>query len=364
VGCRRFWNDHSLEWGGLVSVYADASLNWEPNSQLNLPTVKWLWFDRWVSSRPRQSSYSVIGESTGDHAGSGVDEHSRRFAVDSVSALGVYETKGPRLFRHENALFSRSPTNTNDLVLKNSHRKILLATLLVALPVIVISLSYLEDIAESGGGGKIVSFFSDLPRRALLFAAETGYAGIFTLMFLESAAFPIPSEIVLPFAGYLVSKGTLDFWRVLIYSTIAALLGSFVDYYLGLRLGPFLFHTNKVRFVNKEHLRKADAWFQEHGPTTVALLRLVPAARVLISFPAGAYHMNRAKFAGYTLAGCLPWNFILIYLGWWFGSSWDSVVGLFQYVNVAAYVFLVLLIIWIFFKMKTFGAIQDCLRRT
>ncbi len=171
------------------------------------------------------------------------------------------------------------------------------------------------------------------------------------LMLLESAAFPIPSEIILPFAGYLVSKGTLSFWPTVAYSTIAALIGSFVDYYLGLSLGGLLDST-KPRFVNTKHLWRVNDWFSKYGPIAVALFRLVPAARVLISFPAGACRMNKVKFAGYTLAGCLPWNFILIYLGWWFGSSWDSVVEVFRYVNVLAYACLVLLSIWILVKMK------------
>jgi membrane protein DedA with SNARE-associated domain len=209
----------------------------------------------------------------------------------------------------------------------------------------------LEDIAESGGQKGIFSLFGNITQEAILLAAQAGYGGIFTLMLLEAAAFPIPSEIVLPFAGYLVSKGALSFWPTVVITTIAALIGSFVDYYLGLRLGALL-DPAKVRFVNAEHLRRVDDWFKKYGPIAVALLRLVPAARVLISFPAGAYRMNKAKFAGYTLAGCLPWNFILIYMGWLFGSSWDSVVGLFQYVNVLAYACLILLSIWILLKMK------------
>lgn len=227
----------------------------------------------------------------------------------------------------------------------------LLVALLAVLPIIIIMFSYLEDIAESGGQKGLVSLFSNMPQEAILLAAQAGYLGIFMLMLLESAAFPIPSEIVLPFAGYLVSKGTLSFWPTVVCSTIAALIGSFVDYYLGFRLGALL-DSAKPGFVNTEHLWRVNDWFKKYGSIAVALFRLVPAARVLISFPAGACRMNKAKFAAYTLAGCLPWNFILIYLGWWFGSSWDSVIGLFRYVNVLAYACLILLSIWILFKMK------------
>jgi len=231
--------------------------------------------------------------------------------------------------------------------LRDSQRRLLLVGVLVVLAIIIVC-SYLEDIAESGGQKGFVSLFSDMPNVAISLAAQVGYGGVFLLMLLEAAAFPIPSEIVLPFAGYLVSKGALSFWPTVLVSTIAALIGSFVDYYLGF----VLLNSTGPRFVNTEHLRRVNDWFREYGPVAVALFRLVPAARVLISFPAGACRMGKTKFACYTLAGCLPWNMILIYLGWWFGSSWDLVVGAFEYVNVLAYACLILVSIWILLKVK------------
>jgi len=224
---------------------------------------------------------------------------------------------------------------------------------LVIIPVVVVVLSYLEDIVESGETQRgVAALLMSLPQESLRIAVQMGYAGVFALMVLEAAAFPIPSEIVLPFAGYLVSLGKLNFWAVILFSTIAALIGSFVDYYLGLKLGPLLLTPGKLRYVNADRLSRVNVWFNRYGAIAVVSLRLVPGARVLISFPAGAYHMKKSKFSALTLAGCLPWNILLVYLGWWFGSSWDYVVGMFRYVNVVAYLLTIVGIVWLLFRLK------------
>ena len=234
--------------------------------------------------------------------------------------------------------------------MKHWARNTLVAALLI-FPVLFVALSYLEDLAEAGGGEGgaqgVASLVTNLPGNAIVFASHAGYAGIFILMLLEAAALPVPSEIVLPFAGYLVYHGDLSFPTLVVTTTVAALIGSFVDYYLGFKLGRgLLTGKTQIRFVNKEHLVRVENWFNHYGPTAVALFRLMPAARVLISFPAGAYRMSKWKFGLYTLVGCLPWNIFLIYLGWWLGSSWGTVVDAFRYINPVAYVLLILLALW------------------
>ena len=233
-------------------------------------------------------------------------------------------------------------------------RKLLITALLV-LPVIFIALSYLEDLAETGAEGPvggIISSMLNLPQLAINLATAGGYAGIFSLMLLEAAAFPVPSEIILPLAGYLVSRGALEFWLVVAYSTAAAIIGSFIDYFLGWKLGsPFLSGQARVPYIDARHLQRTRGWFERYGPVAVVLFRMVPAARVLISFPAGAYRMSKWKFALYTTAGCLPWNITLVYLGWWLGSSWGEVVGAFRYINVAVYVLLIFLAIWVVWRL-------------
>lgn len=233
-------------------------------------------------------------------------------------------------------------------------RSLLIAALLI-FPVVLVSLSYLEDIAETNdqeGTQGVVSLVTNLPRSAIALASEAGYAGIFILMLMEAAAFPVPSEIILPFGGYLVYQGKLEFLTLVFITTLAALMGSFVDYYLGLKLGSRLLTSkSRIRFVNEEHLQRVENWFNRYGPGAVALFRLLPGARVLISFPAGVYRMSRLRFAAYTLAGCLPWNVTLICLGWWLGSSWNAVVGAFRYINLVAYGLLILLVAWIGWRL-------------
>jgi len=225
----------------------------------------------------------------------------------------------------------------------------LVVTLLLVFPVVLVSISYLEDVAQTNaqeGPEGLVSVLTDLPKNAIALASGAGYTGVFLLMLAEAAAFPIPSEIILPFAGYLVYTGAMEFWSVIAITTIAAMIGSYADYYVGLKLGPRLLTNRVIFFIKEEHLRRAEAWFNRYGPIAVALFRLVPAARVLISFPAGLYRMNRLRFGLYTLAGCLPWNLTLTYLGWWLGSSWDSVVEAFRYINLLAYALLIFIAAW------------------
>jgi membrane protein DedA with SNARE-associated domain len=227
----------------------------------------------------------------------------------------------------------------------------LLIVILLVVPILVVSLSYLEDLAETSAAGTtegLMSFVADVPRRVTALAFQSGYSGIFVLMLLEAAALPVPSELILPFAGYMVYRGYLSFWPVVFWSTFAALIGSFIDYYLGMRVGEALFSgKSKLPFIDATHLQRVGLWFNKYGTVAVTLLRLVPAARVLISFPAGVYRMGKSKFAICTLAGCLPWNIILVYLGWYLGSLWATVLEAFRYVNIVAYALLVLLVVWI-----------------
>jgi membrane protein DedA with SNARE-associated domain len=230
-----------------------------------------------------------------------------------------------------------------------------LIIILLVFPIVVVSMNYLEDVAEAGGKGGaegLMALVAELPNRVIGLASQAGYAGIFALMLLEAAALPVPSELILPFAGYLISRGELDFWLVIFWSTVAALIGSFIDYYLGWRVGDAFFSgKSRLPFIDAAHLRRADVWFTQYGSVAVILLRLVPAARVLISFPAGVYRMSKSKFVICTLAGCLPWNIILVYLGWHLGALWSTVVEAFRYVNIVVYAFLILLLFWILHKL-------------
>lgn len=231
----------------------------------------------------------------------------------------------------------------------------LLVVLVVVFPVVFILTNYLEDLRETGRQPHVleglIPLLTNLPTHMIQLASSAGYLGIFSLMLLEAAAFPVPSEIILPLAGYLVSRGVLQFWQVILYSTVAALIGSFIDYYVGLKLGsPLITGQIKIPYLRTLHLQRVQRWFDVYGPVAVAGLRVVPGARVLISFPSGAYRMDKWKFLLCTLVGCLPWNITLVYLGWLLGSSWEAIVATFTYINIAVFGVIVLLAAWLVWR--------------
>lgn len=174
-----------------------------------------------------------------------------------------------------------------------------------------------------------------------------GYGGVFCLMLLEASSLPIPSEVILPFAGYLVSIGHMEFYLTLTVATIAAIVGSLIDYFIGLKgvqmltkyrlLGRALFSENQLKI--------AANYFTKYGSIMVFVGRLIPVVRTLISFPAGAVKMPIVKFVAYTVAGCLIWNSLLIYVGLYLGSKWQEVAEVSHYIVIAVAVIAIVLFI-------------------
>jgi membrane protein DedA with SNARE-associated domain len=220
---------------------------------------------------------------------------------------------------------------------------------IILIIVVYVSFEFLEDIFVEDSSltsgpfvSTIISFTSNIKNTVSLW----GYPGIFGLMILESSSLPIPSEVVLPFSGYLVFKGQLNLWMTIIIATVAAIIGSLIDYYIGLKgiealskrkvLGRVLFSMDQLAF--------ADKWFSKYGSLTIFLARLIPGIRTLISFPAGAAKMPLTKFLIYTTAGCILWNSLLIYVGYYLGVNWTEVASVSHYILVAVIVAFVLVI--------------------
>lgn len=154
------------------------------------------------------------------------------------------------------------------------------------------------------------------------FMTNYGYLSLFLLMVLESTSLPVPSEVVLPFAGYLVYAGTLSFWPVIVVSTAASLTGALVDYYLAKWLGrPFVVALLKLFKLHEGALERAEAWFGRSGQWTVFAARFVPALRTIISLPAGLFEMRIPSFVIMTVAGCFAWSVILVYAGFLAGPA-------------------------------------------
>jgi membrane protein DedA with SNARE-associated domain len=150
-----------------------------------------------------------------------------------------------------------------------------------------------------------------------------GLPGIVLLMAIESACIPLPSEVIMPFAGYLVSQGKYSLWSVGLAGAIGCVVGSVPAYYLGMYGGrPLIEKYGKYILMSRHDLDMADRWFQRHGEATVFFARLLPVIRTFIAFPAGVARMEMKRFIAYTFAGSLPWCLGLAYIGWVMGERW------------------------------------------
>ncbi|MGZ8847379.1 MAG: DedA family protein [Pyrinomonadaceae bacterium] len=152
-----------------------------------------------------------------------------------------------------------------------------------------------------------------------------GYGGVVLLMAIESACIPLPSEIIMPFSGYLVSKGEMNLWLVGIAGAVGCVLGSMVAYWVGMYGGrPIIEKYGRYILISHHDLDLADRWFAKYGEIIVFASRLLPAIRTFIAFPAGVARMNIPRFIIYTFAGSLPWCLGLAYVGQKLGEQWDK----------------------------------------
>jgi membrane protein DedA with SNARE-associated domain len=152
-----------------------------------------------------------------------------------------------------------------------------------------------------------------------------GYGGVVLLMAIESACIPLPSEIIMPFAGYLVSRGEMNLWLVGVAGAVGCVLGSMVAYWAGMYGGrPLIEKYGRYILISHHDLDLADRWFAKYGEIIVFASRLLPAIRTFIAFPAGVARMNISRFIIYTFAGSLPWCLGLAYVGQKLGEQWDK----------------------------------------
>lgn len=183
------------------------------------------------------------------------------------------------------------------------------------------------------------------------FISSVGYIGIFFLMVLESAMIPIPSEIIMPFSGFLVSVGKLGPVLVVLAGSLGNLVGSILTYYFGLKVGrSFIIRYGKYIFFKKEHLEFTERLFQNYGDKISFVGRLLPVIRTYVSLPAGIGRTNFTKFVFYTLVGSLIWNSILTYAGMQLGNNWKNIDKYSIYLDVATICILIGFSIWLILK--------------
>jgi membrane protein DedA with SNARE-associated domain len=186
-----------------------------------------------------------------------------------------------------------------------------------------------------------------------------GYVGVFVAMTIESAMIPLPSELILPFAGFLVSDpshrepltgGPWSFWVVVVVATLGNTCGSLIAYAIGAWGGrPFLERYGRYLLIRPHEIELAERFFDRYGAATAFFSRLLPVVRTFISFPAGVARMPLRRFIVYSTAGALPWSILLVFAGQQLGSRWLDIRHALQPFDLAiaiAVIAAVVLFVW------------------
>lgn len=195
--------------------------------------------------------------------------------------------------------------------------------------------------------------FTDIINFIVDVVGTLGYAGIFIMMFLESSFFPFPSEVVMIPAGYLVYKGEMNMYLVILFGILGSLAGALFNYYLAVKFGrKFLIKYGRYFFIKEETIVKMENFFKNHGHISTFSGRLIPAVRQYISFPAGLARMNLFIFCLYTSLGAGIWVVILTLLGYYLGDNEGLIKEYLRYIIVVILILLSILAFWYYKKLK------------
>jgi membrane protein DedA with SNARE-associated domain len=202
-----------------------------------------------------------------------------------------------------------------------------------------------------------LGFLGDLTNWAKDVVESAGYFGVFLMIVLENVFPPIPSEAILPLAGFLAGEGTFWLPAVILAATLGAVAGALILYYLAAWFGERRVRWLVVRYgrwfaIAESDLDAADDWFDRHGGKAVFICRMVPIVRSLVSLPAGLRQMNLVPFVLCTAAGAGLWNTLLILAGWWLGDNWEEVSTVVDYLEYPVYLAILLAIGWFIWKKK------------
>lgn len=184
--------------------------------------------------------------------------------------------------------------------------------------------------------------------------SSMGYGGVVLLMGIESANIPLPSEVIMPFSGFLVSTGQFSLFWVAIAGGLGCLWGSLISYWIGAVGGrPLIEKYGKYILISHHDLDISDRWFQRWGMAAVFVGRLLPVIRTFISFPAGIAKVDLWRFSIYTFAGSVIWSYFLGWIGFKMGENWENLKGYFHRFDIAIGVLIVLgIILWIYRHIK------------
>ena len=187
----------------------------------------------------------------------------------------------------------------------------------------------------------------------LTFIDSWGYFAVAVLMAMENACIPVPSELILGFAGYLVSAERMTFTGAMIAGMIGGMGGSIFAYVVGAPGGrKFVDKYGKYFFIKKSHVDLAQKWFDKYGIRAVFFSRMLPVVRTFISLPAGFARVNFKQFLFYTFAGSLPWTALIIWAGLMLGDNWEELLEIGHKFSAAFVVVSIVIIAWLYFKRK------------
>ncbi|MEI6124471.1 MAG: DedA family protein [Bacteroidota bacterium] len=214
---------------------------------------------------------------------------------------------------------------------------------------IVAAVDTTKMIAAQSSSG-ITAWIADF---ATNFIDTTGYMGIMILMTLESMVAPVPSEAVMPFAGFAISNGTLSWAGVIFFSTLGSIIGSLIGYWMGAKGGrPVVEKWGKYLLLDKHDLDVTEKWFTKRGDIVVFVCRFVPVVRHVISIPAGMGRMNLLKFSIYTILGAGIWNTILTVAGFYLQENWKEIM---KYSHIIDYfIVAAIVIVFVYYAYKLY----------
>ena len=188
---------------------------------------------------------------------------------------------------------------------------------------------------------------------------EIGYVGIFLLMLVESANVPMPSEATMLFAGFQVEEGELTLLGITAAGVLGNVVGSWAGYAIGYYGRTGILEKYPIFHVSPKQMERVEDWFERYGAATVFFTRMLPIVRTFISTPAGAAHMNLAKFTIYTAAGCIPWVLMLGVIGVEVGERWEEWRDKLHYFDYVVLAGLIALAVWAFLRWRRGGGGGD-----
>jgi membrane protein DedA with SNARE-associated domain len=178
-----------------------------------------------------------------------------------------------------------------------------------------------------------------------------GYGGIVLTMAIESACIPLPSEIIMPFSGFLVSVGRFNLWATGVAGALGCVLGSVAAYWAGIKGGrPFLEKYGRYVLISRHDLDNADKFFKKYGDWSIFISRLLPVIRTFISLPAGIARMNFKNFVILTFLGSFLWCLGLAYIGQVMGENWEYIKVYFRKADILIGVVIVIGAVWFIYR--------------